>query len=283
MLASAPIVFDFPPPVCSDFTAPGGSVLVYPASRCSDPYKRNFAIEILDGPDHGTLGPPHPANGARKYTAAFRYVGPDQFTFQAVVGDQRSNVATMHLNMLGPDYSGKRNRYFRAFHCGRLGRRSFDFGFRPSGGSGRLTPPSFTSAKYLFPFSVFTAADPARPHLSVSSGNSWVAYLDTGAFAAPGTGKGCRGPVGPVGLRPRIADAVKSARATEVACRFKSRFTYIGLYGTRYGGVPPTVRKVIFFEIIVKRGRVKGYRTALIATLGDAHPSLPYDRRNCAR
>ena len=97
VLASAPIVFDFPPPVCSDFTTPGRSVLVYPASRCSDPYKRNFAIEILDGPHHGTLGAPHPANGARKYTAAYRYIGSDQFTFQAVVGGQRSNVATMHL------------------------------------------------------------------------------------------------------------------------------------------------------------------------------------------
>ena len=169
VLASTPIVFDFPPPVCSDFTTPGRSVLVSARSRCSDPYKRNFAIEILDGPHHGTLGPPD-ANDGRKYTAAFRYIGSDQFTFQAVVGDQRSNVATMHLNAPGPDFSGKRNRYFRAFVCGRGGRRSFDFGFRPAGGSGRLTPPSFTSAKYLFPFSsLFADADAARPHLSISS------------------------------------------------------------------------------------------------------------------
>ena len=76
---------------------------------------------------------------------------------------------------------------------------------------------------------------------------------------------------------------MKSARATDVACRFKSRFSYIGLYGTQYGGVPPTVRKAVFFEIIVKRGRVKGYRIALIATLAGVHPTLKYDPRQCAR
>ena len=145
----------------------------------------------------------------------------------------------MHLDVRGPDYSGDRSRYFRAFHCGRFGRRSFEFGFRPAGGSGGLTPAGFASAKYLPPFGVLTDADPARPHLSIYSGDSWLAYADTGALAAPGNGRGCRGPVGPLGSLPRIASAVKSVRATTVACRFKSKFTYVGLYGTLFGGVPP--------------------------------------------
>ena len=285
VLASAPITFVFAPPSCSDLTTTTGvnrPVEVYPASRCSDPYQRDFAIEIVDGPQHGTLGSPS-SSEQRKYTPADRYVGPDQFTFRAVVGDQRSDVATMHLDVRGPDYSGERSPYFYVLHCGRFGRRSFEFGFRPAGGTGRLTPPGFASAKYLAPFSVLTDADPARPHLSIYSGSSWLAYADTGAVAAPGNGRGCRGGVGPVGSLPRIASAVKSVRATDVACRFKSKFTYLGLFGTTGGGVPPTVRKAVVFEILVRRGQVRGYRTALIATLGGAHPSLKYDQRRCAR
>jgi hypothetical protein len=284
-LASAPITFVFAPPSCSDFTTTttvNRSVQVYAATPCSDPYKRDFAIEILDGPQHGTLGPPGPYN-QRKYTPADRYVGPDEFTFRAAVGDQRSNVATMHLDVRGPDYSAARSPYFHAFHCGRFGRRSFEFGFRPAGGTGRLTPAGFASARYPSPFSVLTDADPARPHLSIYSGNSWLAYADTGAFAVPGNGKGCRGPVGPLGSLPRIAAPVKSVRASTLGCRFKSKFSYVGLYGTQFGGVPPTVRKAVVFEILVKRGHVKGYRTALTATLGGAHPSLKYDPRRCAR
>jgi hypothetical protein len=285
VLASAPIAFDFPPPVCSDFTTTTSvnrPVLVSAASRCSDPYKRGFAIEILDGPHHGTLGPPA-AYDQRKYTPANRYVGPDQFTIQAAVGGQRSNVATMHIDVRGPDYGGERSRYFFAYWCGRFGRRSFEFGFRPAGGGGGRTPPSFTSAKYPHPFNPLTVADPARPHLSVYSGTSWVAYADTDAFALPGNGKGCKGPAGPLVLHPRIAAPVKTTRANDVACRFKSKFSYVGLFGTRGGGAPPTVRRAVAFEIIVRNGQVKGYRTALIATLAGAHPSLRYDPGRCAR
>jgi Bacterial Ig domain len=283
-LASAPIAFDFPPPVCADFTAitsVNRPTEVSTTARCSDPNKRGFAIEILDGPHHGTLGPP-PANGQRKYTPANRYVGPDEFTFQAVVGDQRSNVATVHIDVRGPDYGGQLSRYFREYHCGRFGRRSFDFGFRPAGGGGRRTP-SFGSAKYPGPFDPLTVADPARPHLSVYYGNSWVAYADTAAFALPGNGHGCKGPAGPLVLHPHIAAPVKVTRARNVACRFKSKFSYVGLFGRQGGGAPPSVRKAVAFEIIVKHGHVKGYRTVLIATLAGAHPSLTYDRGRCAR
>jgi hypothetical protein len=204
-------------------------------------------------------------------------------TIQAVAGDQRSNVATLHINVRGPDYGGQRRQYFHEYHCGRFGRRSLDFAFRPAGGGGRRTPPSFTSAKYPMPFNPLTVADPARPHLSVYSGNSWVAYADTAALALPGNGKGCKGPAGPLVLHPRIAAPVKATRATHVACKFKSKFSYIGLFGTQGGGAPPTVRKAVAFEIIVKRGHVTGYRTALIANLAGAHPSLRYDPRRCAR
>ena len=231
---------------------------------------------------HGTLAPP-PANGERKYTPANRYVGPDEFTVQAVIGDQRSNVATVNINVRAPDYGAARSPWFRGYWCGRSGRRAFGFGFRPAGGGGRRTPPSFTSAKYPNPFNPLTVADPARPHLSVYSGNAWVAYADTAALALPGNGKGCTGPIGPVGLQPRIAAPVKATRATDVACRFKSKFSYIGLFGTQGGGAPPTVRKAVAFEIIVKNGHVKGYRTALIATLGGARKSLAYDRKRCSR
>jgi hypothetical protein len=288
VLASAPIAFAFPPPVCSDLTevtSVNEPVRVSVGAGCRDPNKRDFAVEILDGPHHGTLGPPDAYN-QRRYTPANRYVGPDEVTIQAVAGDQRSNVATLHINVLGPDFSGPRSgpgsRYFHEYHCGRFGRRSFDFAFRPAGGGGRRTP-SFASAKYPKPFNPLTVADPARPHLSVYSGNSWVAYADTAAFALPGDGGGCRGPAGPLVLRPRIAGPVKVTRATDVACRFKSRFSYIGLFGTLGGGAPPTVRRAVAFEIIVKGGHVKGYRTVLIATLAGVHPAVRYDRRRCAR
>jgi hypothetical protein len=181
------------------------------------------------------------------------------------------------------DYGGRRVKWFFEYSCGRFGRRAFDFAFRPGGGRGRGTPPSFTSSKYPTPFDLLTLADPARPHLSVYSGSSWVAYADTAAFALPGNGKGCTGPAGPLILQPRIAAPVKAARATDVRCKFNSKLSYIGLFGTRGGGTPPAVRKAVAFEIIVRNGHVQGYRTALIATLDGAHRSLAYDRKRCRR
>lgn len=285
VLASAPIAFSFPPPTCSDsttITSVSRPVVIEVASHCRDPNNRAVSVEVVNGPRHGTLGPPGTSN-ERRYTPAKRYVGPDEFTVQAVAGDQRSNVATLHIEVRGPDFSGPRSSYFREFHCGRFGRRSFDFAFRPAGGSGRRRPPSFTSAKYPAPFNPLTIADPARPHLSVYSRSSWVAYADTAAFALPGNGRGCKGPAGPLVLRPRIPAPTKVTRATDVSCRFKSKFSYVGLFGRQGGGAPPAVRRAVAFEIIVKRGHVRGYRTVLIATLAAGHPSLRYDRRRCAR
>ena len=284
-IASTPIVFAFPPPVCSDVTtgtSVNRSVMVSAASGCSDPNNRDLTIEILDGPDHGTLGPPD-ANDQRRYTPAKRYVGPDQFTIRAVASGQRSNVATVRLLVRGPDFSGGRGPWFHEYHCGRFGRRSFDYAFRPAGRDGGHTPASFTSARYPAPFNPLTLADPARPHMSIYHGNAWVAYADTGAFALPGDGRGCRGPAGPLVLHPRIAAPVKVTRATDVACKFRSKFSYIGLFGTRGGDEPPAVRKAVAFEIIVRRGHVRGYRTVLIAKLAGAHPWLRYDPRRCAR
>ena len=285
VLASAPIDFDFPPPVCHDLftgTHVNEPVFVEQTVGCSDPNNRRFVIEILDGPHHGTLAPP-PANGERKYTPANRYVGPDEFTVQAVIGDQRSNVATVHISVRPPDYGGPRVNYFVEYSCGGFGRRSFAFAFRPAGGRGRGTPPSFTAAKYPLPFNPLTLADAARPHLSVYSGKSWVAYADTAALALPGNGKGCTGPAGPLVLQPRIVAPVKATGATDLRCKFNSKFSYIGLFGTRGGGTAPAVRRAVAFEIIVKNGQVKGYRTALIATLGGARKSLAYDRQRCSR
>jgi hypothetical protein len=284
-LASAPITFAFPPPTCSDSTTVTGvnrPVTMDVASRCSDPYGRSLAVEILAGPHHGTLGPPG-AFGRRRYTPADRYVAPDELTIRAVGGDQRSNVATLHIDVRGPDFSGPRGRYFREYHCGRFGRRSFDYDFRPAGGDSRLTPASFASPRYPAPFNLLTVADPARPHLSMSHRDAWVAFVDTDAFALPGNGRGCRGPAGPLVLHPRIAAPVRVARATEVGCRFESKFSYVGLFGTQGGGAPPTVRKAVAFEIVVRHGQLRGYRSVLIAKLSGAHPTLRYDRRRCAR
>jgi len=117
----------------------------------------------------------------------------------------------------------------------------------------------------------------------VYSGKSWVAYADTAALALPGNGKGCTGPAGPLVLQPRIVAPVKATGATDLRCKFNSKFSYIGLFGTRGGGTAPAVRRAVAFEIIVKNGQVKGYRTALIATLGGARKSLAYDRQRCSR
>jgi hypothetical protein len=285
VIASAPISFDFPPPTCRDLTIVtmvNDPLIVSPASVCSDPNQRSLTIEVLEGPHHGTLGSPD-AYGQRKYVPGNRYVGPDEFTLQAVVGGQRSNVATVHIDVRAPDYGGSHSSYFVEYWCGTHGRRSFGFAFRPTGGTGPGTPRSFASAKYPLPFNPLTLADPALPHLSVYYRSSWVAYADRTAFALPGNGKGCRGPAGPLVLQPRIAAPVKAARATNVRCKFKSAFSYIGLFGRRGGGAPPTVTKAVAFEIIVKNGHVRGYRTALIAGLGGPHPSLTYDRTSCSR
>jgi hypothetical protein len=284
VLASAPIAFAFPPPTCSDAatgTSVDRSVVIDLAAGCSDPSGRGVSVELLDGPHHGALGPPG-ASGRRRYTPATDYVGPDELTVRATAGDQRSNVATVHINVSGPDFSGARRPFFFAYHCGRFGRRSYHFGFSPTGGGDPGAPPDLATARYPMPFNPLTSADPGRPHVSIVARDTWVAYADTAAFAVPGDGRGCRGPVGPLILRPRIAAPIRVTHAADVACRFKSKFSYLALYGRTGGGVPPAVRRAVAFEIITRHGQVEGYRTVLIAKLAGGR-SLRYDPRRCAR
>jgi hypothetical protein len=285
VIASAPVGFAFPPPVCADITSSttvNRAVLVSAASGCSDPNHRAFAVEVLDGPRHGTLGAPD-TYGQRRYTPADRYVGPDEFTIRAVIGDQRSSIATVHIIVRGPDFSGGLRPWFHKYPCGRHGRRSFSYDFRPAGGTGNGTAPSFTLAKYPFPFNPLTLADPARPHLTVVSGGAWRGYADTGSFARPGDGTGCGNAAGPLVLHPHVAHHASTTRAAVVKCTYNSKFSYVGLYGRQGGGKPPSVRKAVAFEIIVRHGQVKGYRTVLSAKLAGAHPTLTFDRTRCGR
>src|SRR5205085_710591 len=54
VLASAPIAFEFPPPVCYDSTtATNVNHAVFVAAPCSDRNKRALALEIIAGPQHG--------------------------------------------------------------------------------------------------------------------------------------------------------------------------------------------------------------------------------------
>src|SRR5215212_2108279 len=54
VLASAPIAFDFPPPVCHDFTITTSvNQPVFVPVACSDPNKRAFAVEVVAGRSTG--------------------------------------------------------------------------------------------------------------------------------------------------------------------------------------------------------------------------------------
>ncbi len=56
---------------------------------------------LVAGPAHGTVT--LNANGSFTYTPSGLYLGPDSFTYNASDGSSSSNVATVSLNVTGPD------------------------------------------------------------------------------------------------------------------------------------------------------------------------------------
>jgi Bacterial Ig domain/PKD domain len=64
---------------------------------CSDPDGDDLTLEIVDGPDHGTLG--DVAAGTVTHTPEDDYFGADSFTYRASDGDLQSTPATVTLDV----------------------------------------------------------------------------------------------------------------------------------------------------------------------------------------
>jgi hypothetical protein len=68
---------------------------------CADPDEDDLTLSIVDGPDHGTLGPIDQDTGIVTYTPEDGYTGPDAFTYKANDGTADSPPATVSLVVSG--------------------------------------------------------------------------------------------------------------------------------------------------------------------------------------
>jgi Bacterial Ig domain len=159
VLASTPISFAFPPPVCQDRKLVVTVKPDRPSAQalnvnCSDASDRSLDFSVVSGPTHGTFR--FTGQGQSVYTATPGYVGPDSVTFEASAGDQDSNVATVSIDVVKPPpVPPPPVRYAFEYNCmrglaGGLRRgRVFDYVFKPDGGRGTRTPSDFSTASFI--------------------------------------------------------------------------------------------------------------------------------------
>jgi len=294
VLASTPISFAFPPPVCQDRKLVVTVKPDRPSAQalnvnCSDASDRSLDFSVVSGPTHGTFR--FTGQGQSVYTATPGYVGPDSVTFEASAGDQDSNVATVSIDVVKPPpVPPPPVRYAFEYNCmrglaGGLRRgRVFDYVFKPDGGRGTRTPSDFSTASFIRNY--FMEPDPARPHLAPGTSfplSRWVAYADPRAWAVPRARTGCvlAGPS--IHLTTRqwfsVSHGVVTRQPTHLRCRFQNTLGTLVPWG--FGS--RIDRVVGHYPTNFRRGRYTSARTFLNLTLKGARPTLAYDRTACRR
>jgi DNA-binding beta-propeller fold protein YncE len=211
VFASGLAVFARGGPACDDLqrTVPGAARAI--DLSCADPDGDQLTIEILDPPDHGTLGPVDQTVDAVAYTPAAGFVGLDSLTYRAVTPFGASAPATVGLDVL-PAVAGPPGPIGPVGPRGPAGPRGAAPAPRLVIGLADQSPEARAGSRVAFRY---VATAPGRATLVIRRGSRVVVRLTGTARAGRNTltwnGRIARRPAGPG--RYRVTLSVLTSRA----------------------------------------------------------------------